>query len=340
LESNDYQYVIYPIQEIGWNIIIGVKINKSLFANTNIEILAIIIIAIIIIVIFLFWYFIKKIINRISLIIKDTQQHISHQRNFTEEVNKNILENDEKILKFDSLMKYQKEIIYSSNQHIKNLKQSLSAINNLRQENVNNALELEKSSNINRGIVNEIVRNAEELNRSAEKLKLANVFIENITSKTDMLSINAAVEAARAGEHGEGFAVVAREVRTLAEKSSLEQKNVANVINEIQKLVDKMTQSIHIAQHNFDSISENSKNVQDNFQEISHNLDIQQKIGEDISQSLVSTENSNQNVAQMFEQMKKGNYQLNNSIERVNKQSEKLYNQSVNALEEIGIKQN
>lgn len=88
--------------------------------------------------------------------------------------------------------------------------------------------------------IREMLNSALEESRNVEKIKQLTGEILDITSQTNLLSLNASIEAARAGEAGKGFAVVADEIRALADSSANTANNIQNISNLVIGAVEKL----------------------------------------------------------------------------------------------------
>ena len=96
-----------------------------------------------------------------------------------------------------------------------------------------------------RETVNEISDSVTEVSEQTSKIATVAQMIEQIAEQTNLLALNAAIEAARAGEQGRGFAVVADEVRNLAQRTQQSTKEIHQIISD---LTSRATNAVRVAQ--------------------------------------------------------------------------------------------
>ena len=124
-----------------------------------------------------------------------------------------------------------------------------------------------------------------EVMNSVDKINYISDAIADITSQTNLLSLNASIEAARAGDAGRGFAVVADEIRQLAEQSRQSTDEIKAIISEV---VNKATQAEQAMKENNDLIKEQQDAISDT-----------QKLFEKISASIEDLINGLAEVAEL-----------------------------------------
>ncbi len=173
-------------------------------------------------------------------------------------------------------------------------------------------------------LVKDSVQKVESLDKQSDEISRLVNAIEEIAEQTNLLALNAAIEAARAGEHGKGFAVVADEVRKLAEQVSASISDITGIVESVQsgsksvaeslkagyKQVDEGTQVMEITGSEFKKISQSVEQMVANIENITGDL-------EEINENSHGINSSIENIASVSEESAAGIEQTTASVVQV-----------------------
>ncbi|MBQ0167644.1 MAG: 4Fe-4S binding protein [Treponema sp.] len=205
-------------------------------------------------------------------------------------------------------------VVESSASGIEEMIGNINSIDKILAGNVELVHNLESATQIgetNLADVTSIVEKIEEGSRGLVEMSKA---IQQISNQTNLLAMNAAIEAAHAGEYGQGFAVVATEIRSLAETSGKEAKQINEVLKEMKRQIDTAFEKTISAKREFGNVVSLSAQVKDQETVVKNAMTEQTEGGSRLLESIADMKESTRSLADAADRLQTVTHAVKESI--------------------------
>ncbi len=172
--------------------------------------------------------------------------------------------------------------------------------------------------------VSAAVATAEEVHKESQGILEAANVIQSISSRTNLLAMNAAIESAHAGESGKGFGVVADEIRKLAEQSGNQSKSIGDNLANLSASVSRISSDIRQVQEAFDNIYNLSQTVKQQEDVISNAMEEQSSGNQQVLEAMRSINDSTVIVQSGSTEMMNGGSRIVKEMANLKKITEEI----------------
>ena len=186
-----------------------------------------------------------------------------------------------------------------------------------------------------RETVSETARKVKRLAEASQEISKIVSLISQIASRTNLLALNASIQAARAGEAGRGFAIVADEVRQLADRSAKSLKEIEQIVLQIQSETGSVMTAMEEGIQQVIAVTEQSEQAKKSLEDIIQVANRIDTLVRSISADTVKQQENSRNVTQVMESVQLNAQETANESQRVAGSLQNLVGISRNLLDSV-----
>ncbi|PIE99082.1 MAG: hypothetical protein CR988_00325 [Treponema sp.] len=263
---------------------------------------------------------VKSIIEKIEAINNSMVNQISgvlEAQSTTEKIVKNIELLDNNIDSHSST-------IVESASAIEEMVANIRSVSKILKVNSDNINKLELEANDAGQTLENTAEIVDRISIASEGLLEASSVIENISSQTNLLAMNAAIEAAHAGDAGKGFAVVADEIRKLAEESGSQGKQISSVLKSLKSDIDSVAKGTENVKEKFNKMFDVTMTVRNQESVIMNAIREQSTGGDQVLHSIKEITEITQEIKNGSSEMRIGSNKIKQEMTTLSNSSEKI----------------
>jgi len=266
----------------------------------------------------------KKSVDKITDALSNVKNEMQNQSAGVEESTSTIEQIISNIRSLNKAIESQASGITQSSAAVEEMVANIASVTQILEKNTEAVNQLSRASELGQTTVRTAVSAADNVLQQSEGILQASNIIQSISSRTNLLAMNAAIESAHAGEAGKGFAVVADEIRKLAEQSSNQSKAIDENLHKLSEAIAKITDDIKQVQTVFGNIYELSQKVKQQESIISNAMEEQNAGNQQVLEAMRDISNSTTSVKDGAAEMLTGGEQIISEMNNLSQVTSKI----------------
>ena len=259
----------------------------------------------------------SKAVTDITTSIQSIQHQMQEHAAGVEEARSVVEQIVKNIQKLNQNIEVQASSVNDSSAAVEEMTANIRNVTNILENNRQSITSLEQASESGQALINNTADLSAKIQARSKNLQEASIVIKKIASQTNLLAMNAAIEAAHAGDSGQGFAVVAGEIRKLAEESSSQGSKIQNELMEVSNLIEEVSKSTRTVQEQFNSIFGLTKTVSEQEHVIVEAMKEQNKGSEQVLDLIHTINTITGSVKNDSDQMMEGSKQVSIEMDSI-----------------------